>query len=108
LLNYGLWQPKKKIRKHFGYTQKDMGEMLYISANAYSKKERSEAATSEHNIRQLAAIYGLSPEVLESDCPLEFYTDDAGKPAVRHRKEKSPVVIGLLGLILEYIKQKDK
>jgi len=38
-LNYGLWQPKKKIRKHFGYTQKDIGEMLYISASANGKKE---------------------------------------------------------------------
>jgi len=102
----------QKLRKHFGYTQQEIATMLNVSANAYGKNERSAKLPPAHYIDQLAAIYGLSPEVLNSDCELEYYTDAAGKPAVKERKKEPSFAFSLLRVailaVAEYIERKEK
>ena len=54
----------KELRKHRGFTQKQLGEVLSVSAQAVSKWERAEACPDVMTLPTLASLLGVTTDEL--------------------------------------------
>lgn len=59
------------LRKHFGYSQEQISEMLKISQPAYSKYESGENTVSRTSLERLAALYDVEEyDLMKEDTAL--------------------------------------
>jgi len=54
----------KFLRQQKGYTQNDIGKMLYVSGQSVSKWEKGESSPSIETINELCKIFNISPNEL--------------------------------------------
>jgi len=54
----------KYLRQHKGYTQNDLGKMLYVSGQSVSKWEKGESSPGIDTINEICKIFNISPNEL--------------------------------------------
>ena len=109
MANYGL--ALKKLREHFSFTQRELGERVGISNHAISKWENGVNEPDLATVQSICAVYGISTEdffriangetlesvLLSKEIPVEIAeTTGAGTRS----SKKIPLIISLLGAVL--------